>query len=55
MLEANGSEWGNSVRVVAVNVDEKKDEATTFITEKGWTRMQHLTTNGWDKKKSPLL
>jgi hypothetical protein len=43
------------VRVVAVNVDEKKEDAIHFIKQQSWSNLHHLTTNGWNKKKDPLL
>jgi hypothetical protein len=54
MLDNHEALWGNSVRAVAVNVDEKREEAAAFISEHGWTKLQHLTINGWNKA-DPLL
>jgi hypothetical protein len=42
------------VRAVAVNVDEKREEAIAFINAQGWSKMKHLTINGWNKA-DPLL
>lgn len=54
MLERNEALWGSKVRGVGVNVDEKREDASGFITEQGWTKLQHLTINGWNKA-DPLL
>jgi len=31
-----------------VSVDDNKENIVKRIQEKGWTRIQHLTLNGWD-------
>lgn len=49
MLDSNRDAWNGRVRVVAVNADEKHEEAVNMFNEYKWTSMQHLTINGWDK------
>lgn len=49
MMDENEGTWGNKVRTVAVNVDQKKEEAVSMINEYQWSKMEHLTILGWDK------
>jgi hypothetical protein len=42
------------VRTVAVNVEEKREDAVNSISEHQWKSMQHLTILGWDKTNQLL-
>lgn len=50
MLEKHAEDWKNKVRIVAVSLDDNKQDVVDRVTEKGWTRIQHLTFGGWNKE-----
>lgn len=47
MLEKNPA-WSGKARIVAVSVDDQKPVVVTRVNTKGWTKVEHLTLNGWD-------
>ena len=50
MLEKNN--WGDSVKIVALSVDEDLENLKEKITKKGWSKIQHLTFGKWDNEHS---
>lgn len=48
MLVKNAEKWKGKVRIIAVSVDDGREEVLKRITEKNWDKINHYRLNGWD-------
>jgi hypothetical protein len=46
MLEQNGTEWGDNVRIIGISIDKDTKTVVNHVNNKGWKKVEHFHRAG---------